>query len=290
MAEIATSPLIVDLINGALLGIVEGLTEFLPVSSTGHLIITGRLLDFHGARADTFEVFIQLGAILAVVALYWRRFLGLVNASAGGGLSGLRGCMVLAVACLPVFVLGFLLRSFIRDHLFSVQTVAWALLVGGCIMVALEWRAGSNRGAPGAEDDTLTPQLSPKVSSLDNITLAQAVKVGLFQCLALWPGMSRSASTIIGGLLVGIERKVAAEFSFLVAVPVMVVAVGYDLLKSMKFLSTTDIPLFATGFGVAFIVAIFAIRTFIKLLATWTLAPFGWYRIIFGGILLMLMN
>jgi undecaprenyl-diphosphatase len=226
-----------DLILGSLFGVVEGLTEFLPISSTGHLIITGQIFNFVGERAETFQIFIQLGAILAALVLYRRRFYALCPSFVSKehtkltGFGGFRGCFILLLACLPVFILGFFLREFIRNNLFSVYTVAWALLVGGAIMIVLEFKE-ERRRLMRVDNASIS---SERVISLDDITIGHALKIGLFQCLALWPGMSRSASTIIGGLLSGVDRKVAAEFSFIVAVPVMIIAVGYDLLKSLSF-------------------------------------------------------
>jgi undecaprenyl-diphosphatase len=261
-----------SLVNAAVLGIIEGLTEFFPISSTGHMIIVGELLGFTGEKAETFEIFIQLGAILSVVVLYLNRFLGLLPWKIGGqGLTGLRGLWFLFVACVPVSILGLLFRSTIRDNLFSSFTVAIALIVGGVAMILLERLS-----------------LRPRVHTVDEITTKQALAIGCFQCLALWPGMSRSASTIIGGLLSGLQRQVAAEFSFLVAVPLMCAAVGWDLLKSIDHLSLSDIPLFSVGFVVSFLTAILAIRFFTSLLKRYTLSSFGYYRIVLGLAVLLL--
>ena len=215
-----------ELLIAGFLGIIEGLTEFVPVSSTGHLILFGHLLDFHGQTAATFEIFIQLGAILAVVYLYFQHFLSLFRFDTDQtGLRGFRGMQIFAVACLPIYVLGFLLHEYIKQVLFSPLTVAIALILGGLVMIVVERR-----------------EQKVRVTSLDQISLRQAFVIGIAQCFALWPGMSRSGSTIVGGMLIGLDRVVAAEFSFLVAVPVMVVAVGYDTLKSLSLLSAADIP------------------------------------------------
>lgn len=262
-----------SLFHGVILGIVEGITEFLPISSTGHMILVGEWLGFTGETAETFEVFIQLGAILSVLVLYFQRFLRLIpgSQSSSTGFAGVRGLMLLIVACIPVSLLGLVFRDFIRDHLFSSFTVALALIVGGVAMIVLEYLPRNT-----------------KVRDLDSLSLRDAVVVGIFQCFALWPGMSRSASTIIGGLLRGLERTVAAEFSFLVAVPVMCAAVGWDLLKSINHLSSGDIPLFGIGFLVSFVVALIAIRSFLHVLKRFTLAGFGYYRIAVGCIVLLL--
>lgn len=267
-----------------ILGIIEGLTEFIPVSSTGHMIIVADWLKFKGDTAATFEIFIQLGAILAVVVLYKERFQALTKGTAplGGrphteSMSGFEGIKKIVIACIPAFILGFLFHSIIKEHLFSVITVAWALIVGGVAMIVIERRLGSQ----------VDEEVKQSHDQLDQITTKQALQIGLFQCFALWPGMSRSASTIIGGLLSGVSRVAAAEFSFIIAVPVMCAAVGYDLLKSASAIAVSDLSFFAIGFIVSFFVAILAIKFFIGLLKRFTLAPFGWYRIVLGALLLL---
>lgn len=267
-----------EYISGLILGLVEGITEFLPISSTGHMILAGEYLGFTGPRADTFTVFIQLGAILAVVYLYFSRFKSLLSFDKGegdngkNGIAGPRGIIALGVACAPVFVLGILFRDIIKNYLFNPTSVAIALIVGGILMIGVESRR---------------PRTT--VETLEQLTLPHALAVGLAQCLSLWPGMSRSASTMLGGLLSGVHRTVAAEFSFLVAVPVMCAAVLFDLLKSISYLTVADIPLFGLGFVVSFIVAIIAIKGFIGLLSKFTLRPFGVYRIILGIAVLALL-
>ena len=257
-----------EIIIAIFLGFVEGLTEFIPVSSTGHLILAGNLLGLSGEKEATFDIVIQLGAILAVVALYPGRFLGLLK-KGELGFSGWNGIIILAVACLPAFILGALFHSTIKRLLFSPTTVAYALIVGGIAMLFIERIVKK-----------------PSEQTIDAITLRQAAGIGVAQCLALWPGMSRSASTIMGGLIFGLRREIAAEFSFLIAVPVMAAAVGYDLLKSYSLLSTTDVLPFLTGLGVSFIVAMLAIRFFLSLLRRWSLAGFGAYRIVVGILVL----
>jgi undecaprenyl-diphosphatase len=260
-----------DWLTIVLLGIVEGLTEFLPVSSTGHLILAGELLRFVGERAETFEIFIQLGAILAVAVLYRQRFAGLV-------LAGLHGEAVvpapgerrltwthLAVACLPAFVLGFLLHGFIKRELFSSRTVLVGLVLGGIVMIAAEaW--SRRRGA------------AMVARSLDEVTLGQALAIGCAQCLALWPGFSRSGSTISGGLVAGLDRRTAAEFSFVVAVPVMLAATGYDLLTSLALLDGGFVATLALGFAVSFLVAWAAVVGFLRVVQSVSLTPFAVYR------------
>lgn len=272
-----------------ILGIIEGLTEFLPVSSTGHLIIAGHLLGFTDDTAETFEVFIQLGAILAVVVLYWRRFAGLVprwscgDLEQGGdgatqgsvteksAITGWSGVLRLAAACAPVFVIGLVARDAIKSYLFAPTPVAWALIVGGVVMILVDRDHRAVRG---------------ERVGLDKISLKQAVGVGCIQCFALWPGISRSGATIIGGLACGLERRAAAEFSFLVAVPVMAVATLFDLIKSLPHLSDEVVVPFLVGFVVSFLVAIAAIRAFVAFLGSFSMLPFGVYRVVLGVVLL----
>ncbi|OGQ52449.1 MAG: undecaprenyl-diphosphatase [Deltaproteobacteria bacterium RIFCSPLOWO2_02_FULL_57_26] len=250
------------------LGIVEGLTEFIPVSSTGHLIVSGSLLGFTGDKAVTFEVAIQLGAILAVVVLYWNRFLGLIprkkNFQHGtrSSLEGWPGIWRITLATIPALILGYLAHDVIKANLFTPVTVAWALAVGGLGILLAEKLASE----------------APR-RSLDTLTLLQAVGIGLFQTLALWPGTSRSAATIVGGLLLGLDRKAAAEFSFLIAVPVMFAASGYEMLKMAGAFTPHDVTQLAVGFAVSFIVALLTVAGFIRFLSRWSLVPFAWYRL-----------
>jgi undecaprenyl-diphosphatase len=258
----------------AILGLVEGVTEFIPVSSTGHLIVAGHLLGFTGQKAETFEIFIQMGAILAIVTLEWRRFLGLVRPVAGApGFSGLRGLALLGLTTAPALVAGLLLHRVIKEKFFGPATVAIALLVGGVGILVVE---------------RLRP--APRTESLDDIGWRQALQIGLFQCLALWPGMSRSAATIAGGLLCGLGRRTAAAYSFFSAVPVMAAAVGYDLLKSRHLLGGADILPFGVGFLVAFLAAWATVRLFVSLLGRSTLRPFAWYRIAVAPVVLFLVR
>jgi undecaprenyl-diphosphatase len=254
------------------LGVVEGLTEFIPVSSTGHLIIAGHLVGFTGAKAATFEVFIQLGAILAVAILERRRLAGLVRPPAGARFAGTRGCALLAITSLPALGIGWLLHDWIKEVLFAPATVAWALGVGGIAILAVErWRPG------------------PRIVEVDGIGWRQALQIGLFQVLALWPGVSRSGATIVGGLVAGLDRRAAATYSFLAAIPVMGVATVYDLLKAWPTLEAADAMPFAIGFVVSFLAAWAAVRTFIALLGRWTLRPFAWYRIAVAPVVLLVV-
>jgi undecaprenyl-diphosphatase len=262
----------IEFLQAVILGLVEGLTEFIPVSSTGHLIVAGHLLGFEGPRAATFEVFIQLGAIFAVVFLYKERFLRLCTLATSAGFTGPRGVMLLGLTTLPALVFGAITHSFIKEHLFNPTTVALGLGIGGVGIIVTE----------------RFPSQVRKVG-VDVLNWRDALAVGLFQCLALWPGMSRSACTIVGGMAVGIERETAAQYSFLAAVPVMFAATVFDLYKSLPILQGSDIPTFGIGFAVSFIAACLAIKFFLRFLGSHTLNPFGWYRIIVAlGILWVL--
>lgn len=245
------------------MGIVEGLTEFLPVSSTGHLILAGELFNFTGAKATAFEICVQFGAIAAVVLLYWPRFWGLLQPH-GPAFSGLRGLGLLVLTTLPGALLGLLAHGMIKS-LFTPASVTAALAVGAVCMLAVEHYT-KNKKLPVNSIDALTPRL--------------ALGIGLFQCLALWPGFSRSASTIMGSMLLGVNRKTAAEYSFIAAVPLIVGASGYELLSSWHLFSTADLPFFAVGTLSAFVSALIAIKGFIALLGRMTLRPFAFYRLL----------
>jgi undecaprenyl-diphosphatase len=245
-----------------ILGLVEGITEFLPVSSTGHLIVAGRLLGFEGERASTFEIFIQMGAILAVVVVERRRFAGLVRADPARAFSGRRGVGMLVLTTLPALALGALLHDVIKTRLFGPGPVAIGLAAGAVLILAVERLVSA-----------------PRTVGIDELDWRQALAIGLFQCLAMWPGVSRAGATIVGGLLCGLERRTAATYSFLAAVPVLTAAAALDLYKSLGVLSASDIAPFAVGFGVSFLAAWAAIRSFVAMLGRHTLAPFAWYRL-----------
>jgi undecaprenyl-diphosphatase UppP len=248
-----------ELIQAIVMGIVEGLTEFLPVSSTGHLILTGHLLGFTGDRAKTFEVVIQLGAVLAVLVLYRQRFARLLNFKFGPG-SGLNALHI-ALAMLPAGVAAVLLHSFIKTYLFGPQTVLIGLVLGGILMIA----ADRSKRTVTAEE-------------LDDITYKQAFLIGCFQLLSLWPGFSRSGSTISGGMLSGTSQKAAAEFTFIVSVPIMAGASAVDLLGSREFLTMGDLPLFLVGLLASFTVGMLAVVTFINMMKKLRLSWFAYYR------------
>lgn len=256
-----------DLLIAGIMSVVEGLTEFLPVSSSGHLILAGDMLNFTGQKAATFEVIIQLGAILAVVVVYWKDFLGLLHKKPNVGFSGARGIYLLILTSLPACILGLLFHSYIKEYLFRPLTVAFALVAGAIFMILAEIK-----------------KQKPWCFTLDEVTPKMALGIGLFQCLALWPGFSRSASTIIGGMLLGAKRRIAAEYSFIAAVPIMFAATGYDLLKNWSILSANDLPFFLVGLAGSFISALIAIKTFIALVGKITLVPFALYRIIIAPV------
>lgn len=256
-----------EIVGAALMGLVEGLTEYIPVSSTGHLILFGHLISF--SKGETFEIVIQFGAILAVVVLYWRRFLGLF--SEGSGFRGKRGIALLSVGCAPAMLVGILFHKTITSYLFSPVPVALALIVGGIAMRLLEKRVSS------------------KIVDLDAVSFKHAAIVGLVQCFALWPGISRSGSSIIGGLLCGLSKKVSAEFSFLLAVPMLTTASFYQLYKSWEDLSFSDLPAYSIGLFVSFLTAVLAIKFFLSILSKYSFAPFAWYRIGLGVLVLILL-
>lgn len=255
-----------SLLTASLLGLVEGLTEFLPISSSGHLIIASDLLGFSGPKASTFGVVIQVGAILAVLTLYRARFLSLLRPDKSHAFSGSRGILLLVLTTLPAASLGLLLHGFIKT-LFTPLTVAAALVCGALLMLAVEKMV--------AHRQTAMP-----VQNIDALTPLHALGIGCFQCMALWPGFSRSASTIMGGMILGVRREVAAEYSFLAAVPIITGAAAYDLWKSLDLFSAADIPFFLIGSLCAFLSAIAAIRGFIAILGHNTLKPFAIYRIL----------
>jgi len=262
-----------DFAIAAVLGVVEGITEFLPVSSTGHLIIAGHLLGFVGEKAASFEVAIQLGAILSVLWLYWRRFVALLPGrtqfplTGESTLKGWPGLQRIALATLPALTVGYLARHVIKAELFNPEAVTLALATGGIAILLVE-RLAARR----------------YVTSLEAVTLRQALGVGIFQILALWPGTSRAAATIIGGMILGLERKAAAEFSFLIAVPVLFVASGYELLKMRDQIVADDAISLTIGFVISFVVALLAIKVFVSYLSRGKLAPFAWYRIVVAPI------
>jgi undecaprenyl-diphosphatase len=259
-----------DIAKAVILGIVEGITEFLPISSTGHLILVGNLLSFTGESAKVFEIFIQLGAILSVVWLYRTKILS-VFAGIGTKESN-RFLLNLLIAFTPAAVIGLLTHSLIKKYLFDSVTVACALIIGGILILIIEKIIRN-----------------PEASAVDNITYRQAFGVGMAQVLSLFPGVSRSGATIMGGLIAGLDRKTATEFSFFLAIPTMFAATSYDLLKNFGGLSIFDLPVFATGFIVSFISALIVIKAFLGFVTKHNFSAFAYYRIIFGILVLLML-
>jgi undecaprenyl-diphosphatase len=251
---------VVTLLKALVLGVVEGLTEFLPVSSTGHLILAADLLDFNDERGKVFNVAIQTGAMLAVVWEYRARFFRIDPALYRN----------LVVAFIPAAVLGLAFGKHIKAYLFSAVPVALALIVGGIVILLVENRS-----------------LKPRLDRSQDMTWLDALKVGFAQCFALIPGTSRSGATIIGGMLFGLSRKAATEFSFFLAVPTLVAAGAYDLWKSRDLFSADDVPMFSVGLITSFVSAFVVIRWLIRYVATHDFKPFAWYRIIFGVVILL---
>ncbi len=245
------------------LGVVEGLTEFLPVSSTGHLILAGHALGFTGPKAEVFEVFIQAGAMVAVLGLYRARFSALLRPAAPGAFGGARGVALLALTTAPILVAGYLLRHGIREVLFAPKWVAVALAVGALALLAVE---RVRRGRGGA---SLDAGVGPRT----------ALAIGLFQCLALWPGFSRAGATIAGGMLCGLSRSAAAEWSFLAAVPVIVIASAHEAWEARDSIGGEDALFLGVGFVVSAVAAAVAIRAFTAILSRTTLVPFAVYRL-----------
>jgi undecaprenyl-diphosphatase len=261
------------LFAAVVLGVVEGLTEFLPISSTGHLIVAGSLLGYVGAQAQVFEIAIQSGAMLAVVWEYRARFLAAIAGVARDTIAR-RFVANLAIAFAPAAVLGLLLGSRIKAVLFHPVPVAIAFVAGAFVILWAERRQSRNPA-------------TVRIADVDDMRWTDALKVGLAQAFALIPGTSRSGATIIGGMLFGLSRKAATEFSFFLAVPTLVAAGAWSLWKERGLLSTTDVPLFAVGFAVSFVSALVCIRWLIRYVSRNDFVPFAWYRIVFGGVVLI---
>ena len=253
--------MIVDLIKAVILGIVEGVTEFLPISSTGHLILAERFIRFEGPLAETFAIFVQLGAILAVVWLYRQR--------PAQGLA-----LNLMIAFVPAAAIGVLIHRQIKDYLFNPPVIAGALIVGGLVMWWIE-----RRRVPAAPPDT---------HQLQEISPKQAAAIGLAQVFSLVPGVSRSAATILGGMVGGLDRRVATEFSFWLAIPTLVLATLFDLATSLDLLQSGDLLMLAVGAIVSFFVALVVIRALLRYVQTNTFEPFAYYRIALGILVLLI--
>lgn len=261
------------LLKSAVMGVVEGLTEFLPISSTGHLILAASLLDFQGRGVKVFDITIQTGAILAVMWQYRVRLTATVLGITRDRV-GQRFALNLLVAFLPAAFMGLLLGSWIKSTLFQPVAVATAFIAGGVIILWVEKRTGGFAGRPH------------RVQAVDEITPVDALKIGFAQCAALIPGTSRSGATIIGSMIFGLSRPAATEFSFHLGIPTLLAAAGYSLWQERASLGAEDLPVFATGLVFAFISALACIRWLIRYVSTHDFAPFGWYRIAFGGLVL----
>lgn len=284
---------IVLLLKALILGLVEGITEFLPISSTGHLIIAGDLLNFNDNKGKVFEIVIQLAAILAVCWEYRQKLmktaLALVSSrltspqftnqrlsnQSGQQSNAYHFVINLLLAFLPAALLGLAFHDAIKAYLFSPLTVAMALIVGGFVILFIE-----NKSLQASATYTRT-------NHIDNITRKQAIQIGFAQSLALIPGVSRAGATILGGMVFGLNRQIATEFSFFLAIPIMFAATGYDLLKNWKLLAIDDLAMFTVGFITAFISALIVIKMLLRFVATHDFRVFAWYRIIFGAIVLV---
>jgi len=260
------------LIKAVVMGIVEGLTEFLPISSTGHLILAGSLLGFDDDKAKVFDIAIQTGAIFAVVLVYWQKIrTTLVELPSQA--QAQKFALNVLIAFLPAVVLGLLFGKTIKAHLFTPVVVATTFIVGGFIILWAE-----KRQAAGGNAVTVT--------DADDMTWKDALKVGLAQCLAMIPGTSRSGATIIGGMLLGLSRKAATDFSFYLAIPTLIGAGVYSLYKERALLSMADVPLFAVGLVVSFFSAWLCVRWLLRFIASHSFVGFAWYRIAFGIVVL----
>lgn len=261
------------LMKAAVMGVVEGLTEFLPISSTGHLILAGALLGFDDEKSKVFDIAIQTGAIFAVILVYWQRLrdtaLGL-----GSEPRARRFVTNVAIAFFPAVVLGLLFGKAIKAHLFTPTVVASTFIIGGLIILWAE------RRAPGV-------QHTARIQSVDDMSPLDALKVGLIQCLAMIPGTSRSGATIIGGMLMGMSRQAAVDFSFFLGIPTLIGAGAYSLYKERALLSVADIPMFGVGLLFSFISAWICVRWLLRYVATHDFVPFAWYRIAFGIVVLL---
>jgi undecaprenyl-diphosphatase len=267
------------LLKAAVMGIVEGLTEFLPISSTGHLILAGALLGFDDEKAKVFDIAIQTGAIFAVVLVFWQKISATVLAFPSQRLARRFAANVL-IGFLPAVVLGLLLGKTIKAHLFTPTVVATTFIIGGLVILWVE-RWGRKPLHDGHPDDHV------RIVNVESMSPLDALKVGLVQCLAMVPGTSRSGATIIGGMLLGLSRKAATEFSFYLAIPTLIGAGVYSLYKERALLSVADLPMFAVGLVFSFLSAWACVRWLLRYISTHNFVPFAWYRIGFGVVVLV---
>ena len=261
------------LIKAAIMGIVEGLTEFLPISSTGHLILAGALLGFDDDKAKVFDIAIQTGAIFAVILVYWQKIRETVVALPSEA-SARRFALNVIIGFLPAVVLGLLFGKAIKAHLFTPWVVATTFIIGGFIILWAERRQAAGGTAV-------------RLESADDMTWQDALKVGLVQCLAMVPGTSRSGATIIGGMLLGLSRKAATDYSFYLAIPTLVGAGVYSLYKDRALLSLADAPMFLVGLVFSFLSAWLCVRWLLRFIATHSFVGFAYYRIVFGVVVLV---
>ena len=260
------------LIKAAIMGVVEGLTEFLPISSTGHLILAGALLGFDDDKAKVFDIAIQTGAIFAVIMVYWQKIRSTVVALPTQR-QAQRLALNVLIAFVPAVVLGLLFGKAIKAHLFTPTVVASTFIIGGLIILWAERRQARN------------PAVA-RIHDADDMTPLDALKVGLAQCLAMVPGTSRSGATIIGGMLLGLSRKAATDFSFYLAIPTLIGAGVYSLYKERALLSMADLPVFTVGLVFSFLSAWLCVRWLLRFIATHSFVGFAWYRIVFGLVVL----
>jgi undecaprenyl-diphosphatase len=260
---------IVLLVKAAIMGVVEGLTEFLPISSTGHLILAGALLGFDDEKAKVFDIAIQTGAILAVIIVYWQKIRETLVALPTQK-QAQRFTLNVLIAFFPAVILGLLFGKAIKANLFTAEVVATTFILGGFIILWAEKRT----------------QTAVRIQEVDEMTPLDAIKVGLVQCLAMIPGTSRSGATIIGGMLLGLSRKAATDFSFYLAIPTLIGAGAYSLFKERALLSVADLPMFIVGLVFSFLSAWLCVRWLLRYISTHSFTPFAWYRIAFGIVVL----
>ena len=278
------------LVKAAIMGLVEGFTEFLPISSTGHLILAGALLGFDDDKAKVFDIAIQTGAIFAVILVYWHK-ISETMLTLGSSRKSQRFAVNVLIAFLPAVILGLLFGKAIKAHLFNPVVVASTFIIGGFIILWAEKRQKADVFVPISmhEDlvETMREKGTARIHSVDTMSPLDALKVGLVQCLAMIPGTSRSGATIIGGMLLGLSRKAATDFSFYLAIPTLIGAGVYSLYKERALLSMADLPLFGVGLVVSFLSAWLCIRWLLKFIATHSFVGFAYYRIAFGLIVLL---
>ncbi|MEG0438825.1 undecaprenyl-diphosphate phosphatase [Solibacillus cecembensis] len=269
----------IELLKALILGFVEGMTEFAPVSSTGHMIIVDDMWlqtkEFLGSgSANTFKIVIQLGSILAVVVVMWKRMLSLIGLYKMEGQKSSRfnlGHVVIGI--IPAGIFGVLFEDFIDENLFRIETVIVGLIIGAIFMIIAD-KFGPKR---------------PGITSLDDISYAKALKIGFIQCLSLWPGFSRSGATISGGVMLGLDHKTAADFTFIMAVPIMAGASGLSLIKNWDQINMDHLGFYAVGFISAFVFALISIKFFLKLIAKVKLTPFAIYRLVLAAVLIFIL-